>query len=440
MQLFCQTDPQQNATASSAFNLREHLNIAALSRTTYWHGMRGGMDVHGKLIAQGLAARGHRVVFISTSHPSGKAREEIDGVEIHYLKNTVFGSRRSGWAEESVHALEVMHKQHPFDLIWSQSYDGFGVTRNSGTVGQIPMLATLHGSIQQEYTSFLANIGRGWKRPMYPLKAFSGLFYSYFITQKPVLRHSRGIVTVSRRVVEDLGKWFGRSVTGKCKTIYNGVNIERFRPDEAGRRIIRRHYAIQENETVLLTLGRLTREKGHHLLIEVLEALQRVVPEIRLLVVGEGESMVHLKATASRLGLSEAVIFAGSVDNAETASYYNASDIFVFPTLTVEGLPFVLLEAMACGKPIIASEIGGTVEAIQGGENGILIKPGDKAAITRQIAALIHDRNLAERLGSAAEATVRRDFSIERMIDLTEKEMHRIADESAPSSIVRTGL
>jgi len=179
--------------------------------------MRGGMDVHGKLIAQGLAARGHRVVFISTSHPSGKAREEIDGVEIHYLKNTVFGSRRSGWAEESVHALEVMHKQHPFDLIWSQSYDGFGVTRNSGTVGQIPMLATLHGSIQQEYTSFLANIGRGWKRPMYPLKAFSGLFYSYFITQKPVLRHSRGIVTVSRRVVEDLGKWFGRSSPANAK-------------------------------------------------------------------------------------------------------------------------------------------------------------------------------------------------------------------------------
>jgi len=333
-----------------------------------------------------------------------------------------------------------MHSQNPFDLVWSQSFDGFGVTRSSGAVRQIPMLATLHGSIQQEYTSFLANIGRGWTSPMYPLKAFAGLFYSYFITQKPVLRHSRVIVTVSRRVVEDLGKWFGRSVTDKCKTIYNGVDVERFRPDAEGRRIVRSRYAIQENEAVLLTLGRLTREKGHHLLIEVLQTMRRDMREIRLMVVGEGESLERLKAMAIRLGLSESVIFTGSVDNAETASYYNASDIFVFPTLTVEGLPFVLLEAMACGKPVIASEIGGTGEAIRGGENGILIKPGDKAAMTRQIAALIHDRNLAERLGSAAKATVRLYFSIERMIDLTEKEMFNIADKLPSPSAVRPGL
>lgn len=415
------------------------LSIAALSRTTYWHGMRGGMDVHGKLLSQGLTARGHRVVFISTSHPSGKTREAIGGVEIHYLKNTVFGSRRQGWAEESVHALEAMHRKDPFDLIWSQSYDGFGVTRTSGAARQIPMLSTLHGSIQQEYTSFLGNIGRVWTQPLHLLRAFSGLFYSYFMTQKPVLRHSRGIVTVSRRVSEDLGRWFGRSVAGKCKTIYNGVDIERFRPDAEGRHSVRRRYAIREHEAVLLTLGRITREKGHHLLIEALETLRRSMPDIRLMVVGGGESLDRLKAAASRLGLSESVVFTGPVDNAETASYYNASDIFVFPTLTVEGLPFVVLEAMACGKPVIASEIGGTVEAIRDGENGILIRPGDTPAMARQIAALIHDRNRAERLGRAAEATVRRDFDIERMIERTEQEMITIAEESLPPSAMRPG-
>lgn len=419
--------------------MTKRLNIAALSRTTYWHGMRGGMDVHGKLLSQGLAARGHRVVFISTRHPSGKTRETIDGVEIHYLKNTVFGSRRRGWAQESVQALEAMHRQDPFDLIWSQSFDGFGVTRTGGAVRQIPMLSTLHGSIQQEYTSFLANLGQVWTRPLSLLRAFSGLFYSYFMTQKPVLLHSRGIVTVSRRVSEDLGRWFGRSVIGKCKTIHNGVDIERFRPDPAGRRIVRGRHAIRENEAVLLTLGRVTREKGHHLLIEALAALRRGAPDIRLMVVGEGESLDRLKDMANRLGLSESVIFAGPVDNAETASYYNASDIFVFPTLTVEGLPFVLLEAMACGKPVIASAIGGTVEVIRDGENGILIRPGDKTAMARQIDALIHDRNLAERLGRAAEETVRRDFGIERMIERTEKEMVNIADESPSPSAMPQG-
>lgn len=413
-------------------NLKKRLNIVALSRTSYWHGMHGGMDVHGKLLAEGLCSRGHRVTFFTTRHPSGKTHEINRGVELYYLPDTIFGSRRHGWAWESVRALEAMHREKPFDLIWSQSYDGFGVTRAHSVIRKIPMLATLHGSIQQEFTTFLYNLRRKRNRPLYSIRAFSGLIYSYFITQRPVLRHARCIVTVSRIVADDLRKWFGQAAEGKCVTIYNGIDTERFRPDPEAGRAVRSRHAIREDEVVLLSLGRLTCEKGHHLLIEILDNLRRDIPGIRLLIVGEGEYLGHLQAMAGRLGLSGSVIFTGPVDNVETASYYNASDIFVFPTLTVEGLPFVVIEAMACGRPVIASEIGGTVEVIRNGENGILVKPGDRLAFTDNVAKLISDRRMAECLGRAAEATAKRDFCIKRMIDLTETRMIDISAGPIP--------
>ena len=394
-------------------------NIAVLSRTTCWHGMHGGMDVHGKLLAEGLAARGHRVVIISTRHPSGKTYEIDNGVDIHYLNDTVFGSRRHGWAKKSVRALEALHGQQPFDLVWSQSYDGFGLTTGSSDVKQIPMLSTLHGSIQQEFTTFIVNIHRNWLHPVVFFKGIAGLLYSFFITQRPVLNHSRRIIAVSRRISDDLQKWFGKGVIEKCVTIYNGIDTKLFHPDPLAGNLLRRRFGIHENDVVVLTLGRITHEKGHYLLIEALAILKPTIPNIRLLAVGEGEGLPKMQALAERLNLSESVLFAGPVANQETVSFYNASDIFVFPTLTVEGLPFVMIEAMACGKPVIASDIGGNAEVIHDGENGILIKPGQPQLIADQIRILLSDRTHAECLGKCAMATVAKDFNVERMIDKT---------------------
>ncbi|MBI4633962.1 MAG: glycosyltransferase family 4 protein [Deltaproteobacteria bacterium] len=404
--------------------MTKRLNIAVLSRTTYWHGMRGGMDVHGRLLAQGLAARGHRIVFICTRHPSGKTDEAENGIELHYLNDTVSGSRRHGWAGASVRALSDLHRKQPFDLVWSQSYDGFGLTKGYSNIARIPMIATLHGSIQQELTTFIRNVHHSWHRPDVFIKKMTGLLFSYFVTQKPVLRHCRRIITVSRKITEDLQKWFGRATVKKCVTIYNGIDTRIFYPDPSARAFIGDRHAISEKEVVLLTLGRITHEKGHHLAIEALGILRRTVPGIRLLVVGEGEGLSALKLLAKHLGLSDAVIFTGTVDNPETASYYNAADIFVFPTLTVEGLPFVLIEAMACGKPVIASEIGGNGEVIRDGVNGLLIKPGQPSGIADKIRMLISNEEYAKRLREGAEATVKSDFTIERMIDKTLDVMH----------------
>ena len=406
--------------------MEKRLNIAALSRTTYWHGMHGGMDVHGKLLAQGLVARGHRVVFISTRHPAGKSLEIDGGLELHYLPDTVFGSRRHGWAEKSVRALEVIHKQQPFDLVWSQSFDGFGLAKGITPLTRLPLLATLHGSIEQEFTSFIENVRRQRYHPIFFCKGLAGLFYSYFITQKPLLRHSGRIITVSRKAAEDLRKWYGPGVIDKCVTIYNGVDTTVFHPDEEARDLIRCRFNLSPQTMLLLTLGRLTHEKGHHLLIEALAILLNKLPSIKLMIVGEGENLTALQSIARRFSVADRVIFTGPVENHETASYYNAADLFLFPTLTVEGLPFVLLEAMACGKAVIASDRGGNREVIRNGENGILIPSGDSQRIADEIEALAAHREIADRLRQCALSTIREEFGMVRMIDRMEEEMSAV--------------
>ena len=121
--------------------------------------------------------------------------------------------------------------------------------------------------------------------------------------------------------------------------------------------------------------------------------------------------------------VADRVIFPGPVENRETASYYNAADLFLFPTLTVEGLPFVLLEAMACGKPVIATDRGGNREAVRNGQNGILISPGSSQKIAAAIEAITANHKMADRLQQGALATIQSEFGLARMIDRMEEEM-----------------
>ena len=403
------------------------MNICCFSRINYWHGIKGGMDLHGKLLSEGLVRRGHQVTIISTRHPDGTEYEERNGVKIYYLKNTVFGSRRKGWTKESINKFFELHRRQPFDVIWSQSFDAFGLTRLGSSL-KIPVIPTLHGSIEQEFKTFRTNIVYSYKRPRKIFKSFAGLFFSYFAAQKPLLSFSDKVITVSYQVAEDIKKWYGEKIADKCVVVSNGVDTSLFKPDRGQGISIRRKYGIDDHDILLLTLGRVTHEKGHHLAIEALKRLKNQDMNLRLLIVGDGENRKNLEENIRREGLEREVIFAGQIDNTETARYYNSADVFLMPTLTVEGLPFVLLEAMSCARPVIASHIGGNTSVIKDGKNGLMIVPGAVGQLADRIQLLVDDQSFANRLSDAARRTVLKDFSVDQMIDHTLRVMKKVAD------------
>ncbi len=162
--------------------------------------------------------------------------------------------------------------------------------------------------------------------------------------------------------------------------IANGVDLERLRPVGSARRAELRHLLGLPAGPLAIYAGRLAPEKGLDVLLAAWPAVLREAPDAYLLLAGAGEQRQALEAQAARLGLGRRVIFAGARD--DVAPLLQAADLFVLPSYA-EGLPLALLEAMACGLPVVATAVDGTAELVQDGVTGRLVPPHDTEALAR---------------------------------------------------------
>jgi glycosyltransferase involved in cell wall biosynthesis len=163
-----------------------------------------------------------------------------------------------------------------------------------------------------------------------------------------------------------------------------------------------------------VTVGRLIPLKQVDRLIEAL----REIPELGLVVVGDGPERPRLERIAQELGVSGRVYFAGQRSKKETLSLMAACDFFVLNS-THEGLPHAVLEAMALGLPVIATAVGGTPEVVQDGETGVLFQK-EEPSLIKTLKLLVNDRELRKRIGQAGYLLVSRHFRIEQMLRQTE--------------------
>jgi glycosyltransferase involved in cell wall biosynthesis len=162
--------------------------------------------------------------------------------------------------------------------------------------------------------------------------------------------------------------------------------------------------------------------KGLEQFLEAAAAIRMRVPDARFLIVGETAPndrpyLSVLTNLAGRLGLSDRVVFAGL--RTDVPQLLASATVSVMPSLN-EALSNVLLESMAAGVPVVATRVGGTPEAIQDGVNGLLVEPGDPAALAQAIGHLLAQPELARRLGCAARESITERFSIDRMVSATE--------------------
>jgi glycosyltransferase involved in cell wall biosynthesis len=160
----------------------------------------------------------------------------------------------------------------------------------------------------------------------------------------------------------------------------------------------------------VLSLGQLDSRKGHRVMIAAWPAVRRAHPEARLLLVGDGPCRRDLEAQARALGVEASVTFAGFRTPAHP--FVAASRLLVQPSLT-EGMPNAVLEAMAAGRPVVASRTGGVPELVVPEETGLLVAPGDPDALAAAIVRVLSDPDAAARMGAAGAARARTLFSIE---------------------------
>ncbi len=218
---------------------------------------------------------------------------------------------------------------------------------------------------------------------------------SHSVREKAI---ASGLVDRDRAVI------FG---AGSC----NGVDVSRFAPTPARiRRAVelRRQFGIPADAPVAMFVGRLTCDKGIAELMEAFLQLENRFPELRLLLVGNFEDGDPLPADIrKRLESHQRVILAGPVN--DTAPYYAIADVLVLPSHR-EGLPTVVLEGHAAGKPVIGAAATGIVDLLVDGETGLLFSVGDASALAETIGRLIDDKTLARKLADAGQEQVKRKF------------------------------
>ncbi len=197
----------------------------------------------------------------------------------------------------------------------------------------------------------------------------------------------------------------GLAPRSRYAVVSNGIDLARFEPAFGVA-------AAGPDRPVIGAVGRFTPEKGHRYLVEALGPVRRRFPRARLVLVGFGELEPELRSQARRLGLGEAVAFPGERESAEVLSGF---DLFVQPSL-YESQGLAILEAMAAGRPVIATDVGGVRDAVRDGETGLLVPPADAAALARAIVRLAEAPELSASLAARARVVVRERFGSSRMV------------------------
>ncbi len=188
-----------------------------------------------------------------------------------------------------------------------------------------------------------------------------------------------------RRLAIELG-----TAPEKTEVVGNGIDTERFQP--VPRAAARARFGLPESARVLISVGGLVERKGMHRVIEVLPALLKHHPDLHYLIVGgaspEGDNRAELTAQVARLGLADHVHFLGALPTDELKWPLSASDVFVLATRN-EGWANVFLEAMACGLPVVATDVGGNAEVVCRAELGSIVPFGDAAALQQALDAAL---------------------------------------------------
>lgn len=196
----------------------------------------------------------------------------------------------------------------------------------------------------------------------------------------------------------------------KVRVTYWGVDTRHFHPELDGSEV-RSRFGLG-SDPVILFVGQVRLRKGPQVMVEALPQVLARHPAAKFLIVGPDFGIVdQLKQRVRDLGVAESVRFVGGMSQQELPAFYAASDIFIFPTCTpIECLGLSMIQAMACGKPVVGSRINGIPEVIVDDETGFLVEPNNAGELAGKITTLLGDRTLRERMGIAGRARAVNQF------------------------------
>lgn len=388
------------------------------------HSFQGGIQTHVWKLSEYMSRLGHDVTILTAgSWRKGEKRYDMDGrhiIEIPYLpmrrqsimswflEELSFNIAIKRWLSQNV-TSRLEDEKERFDLIHLQGRSGFTFPQSHNA---LPIITTFHGLISVENkkahkSGIQKYVHEGWA--------------SYF--EKNALKNSNAIIAVSREMQDEIAD-FVPEMKPKITILPNGVSIPTHTlptPSLANTR-----------GKTLLFVGRLDRIKG---VFNLIEAMKSVESDIQLVIIGDGSERQNLEKLLdtegynspefSGSGARERVKLLGALPNEKVLEWVAQCDALILPSFH-ETQGIVLLEANACGKPVIASNINGIKEVVKQGYNGLLCNPYNPKHIAETINRLFSDAETMAKMGENGRQLVARKYNWSTIAQQTEKVYHQV--------------
>lgn len=332
----------------------------------------GGISTHIKYLTKYLSNyKDLNLVLLTFGEKNSTYK--LNGMDYIELKRMKFGKLFYPFEiyYDLLRLTRIIKKINP-DLIHIQStspnFSLFGIYMKK----KYPILITIHGYYANEY-----KVQTGWRKIIY--KLFCAPIEKYALSKIP------NIIVLSPQIKNMINK----ITSSKIFTVPNGIDLKYIQTINS--------YEKKDGPTVFF-LGYLTKGKGVEDLIKAIQLVKNKIDNVHLFIGGIGSHMTNLKELVQDLDLKESVTFLGLLNEKEKFAYMKSMDVFVLPSYW-ESFPIVLLEAMACGKPIITTNIGGNPHAVINGVNGFLVQPGNRDEIAEKLIYFFENKKFISKMG-----------------------------------------
>jgi len=374
----------------------------------------GGVENATLEICKRLKKRGHKVYVLTTSksnfYPNNEKLapvEEIDGIQIFRVRSSL---RTIGMP------LKALYLATKFKIDYNYVTDFWGFTALFlKKTFRIPFVYILNGynPICPRGTLNHEGLCRGFEfvKCFKQCRRFSLRFFCSLFITRLLLREADPVIAISKSVQNAYRSHFGRI---PLKLLYYGVDQQKFRPFDI--RASDLHYNINDLDKIILFFGRFIKERG---IIEFLLHFKEQFTQVqcKLIIVGLGSTVSEIRSEINTLELQKDVILTGPLRNQDLVQVINLSNIVILPIQFPEPLSLVVLEAMACGKPVVSFALGGVRELIDHAKTGYILQPNDWNGFIDKINKLLKNIELATSLGDAGRLKMEKYFNWEIFIE-----------------------
>ena len=362
----------------------------------------GGPALHVAYLTAGLRERGYDTTLVAGSLARGEDSMAFvaDARDVQIVRIDELGREISPLRDlvATVRLARLIRRERP-DILHTH-------TAKAGTVGRVAALLAGRRRPRIVVHTFHGHVLRGYFGPVRS--------WFFLLLERWLASRTTALIAVSPQVRDDLVA-LGVAPPERFVVIRLGIELgERVAPEQNGRAESRRYLGIEPDRFAVGWIGRMTAVKRTDDVLVAFKRLRDEGVDAVLCMVGDGPDRQDLERRAHELGIVRDTLFLGYQE--DVAPFYAAFDALVLPSSN-EGTPVSAIEALAAGRPVVATRVGGVPDVVQEGDDGFLVEPGATDDLADRLAQLARDPELRERMGRAGRERVLPRYAVERLVD-----------------------